>query len=198
MPFSNMKQRPVDHFEDRFKSSVLSNKWTWNYSYSTPRIILEKGSLSLSGAPESDNRNGTALCIRPNSPCYTYETRVVNQNNSFKGLTMYGDSKNLIAFGSNDNRLLVKTIKNGKETILTDIPLPVPHPYLKIEVNTGSQGNFFWSADGKNWMKVHPDAEHPDLGYLIRWDRVARPGLIHIGTEEQPAKFGYFTMIPEE
>ncbi|MDR3061687.1 MAG: family 43 glycosylhydrolase [Dysgonamonadaceae bacterium] len=195
-PFNKTIQSLAGNFEDRFKSSVLSNKWTWNYPYSTPKIIPGKGKLSLSGTPKSDNQNGTALCIRPNSPYYTYETRVINRNSGFKGLTMYGDDKNSVAFGSMDNRLLIKTIKNGKETTLTDILLPVPHPFLKIEVNNGSQGNFFWSADGNNWIKVQQDTEHPDLGYLVRWDRVARPGLIHIGAEEQPAEFGYFKLIP--
>ncbi len=193
IPFKKTVQRPASDFQDKFKSSTLSNKWTWNYPYSAINIKSGNGKLTLSGTPKADLQTGTALCIRPNSPNYSYETRVINKNSSFKGLTMYGDNKNLVAFGSIDNKLVIKMIKDGKENILSNIELLTAQPYLKIEINNGCQGNFFWSTDGKNWTKLSNTSAAFDLKDLVRWDRVARPGLIHIGKEEQPAEFSYFT-----
>ncbi|NDV57190.1 family 43 glycosylhydrolase [Bacteroides sp. 519] len=195
MPFENTKQKPVNNFRDNFNADKLSVKWTWNYPYSTINTKVGNGELILSGVPK-DNNNGTALCIRPTSPYYTYQTKVTNSNNSLKGLTMYGDVQNYLAFGAMDNKLVVKAIKDGEEQLLfTDI-LPTELPYLKIQVNKGTKCNFFWSEDGKQWQKVQLSSTM-NMSYLVRWDRVARPGLIHAGAENEPARFNHFYYMNE-
>jgi len=191
-PFEGTIQEPLTNFEDDFQQTQLADRWAWNYGYSDIKANVGNGILQLSGNPIETNTTGTVLCFRAVAPVYTYDTQVVNQNNSFKGLTMYGDSKNLVAIGSQDNKLILKEVRDGEETILHEQTLPYSSPYLKIEVINGCNCTFLWSSDGKTWNQLENISSQEDYSYLVRWDRVARPGLIHSGDPEQPAEFSYF------
>ena len=98
-----------------------------------------------------------------------------------------------MAFGCKDDKLLIKEIIDGKENIVGEISISVSSPYLKIEVNEGTQCSFLWSKDGKKWNLVDGITPKRDYSKQVRWDRVARPGLIHCGVQEQPAEFSYFS-----
>ena len=191
VPFEGTVQNPVPDFYDDFAGDTLSVKWSWNYPYSTIKARFEYNELLLSGSAKKGNDNGTVLCIRPTSPDYNYDTRVSNSNGSFKGLTMYGDAQNLLAFGNIDDMLIIKIVKDGKEEILHTGSLPVVSPYLRIEVTNGCKGSFCWSKDGKIWNKMETPLDL-DMSSLVRWDRVARPGLIHIGPSNETARFSHF------
>ena len=191
MPFPNTIQKPVPDFEDNFEGKQLKHDWTWNYPYSEAKTQLKNGNLSLKGDVKKETKNGTALCIRSNTPHYSFETQVVNTNSSLKGLTFYGDDDNFIALGSEGNQLVLKTVQRGKETILNKITLPSTQIYLKVEVTEGCDCTFFWSKDGTIWNEIK-SSEVIDSKQLVRWDRVSRPGLIHNG--KQPAEFSYFKM----
>lgn len=194
VPFSGTIQKPIEAFKDDFSQSKLSPKWSWNYVYSEIKASTGNGKLVLSGTPIGDNKNGSALCIRPVVPDYSYETQVINKNNSLKGLTMYGDDANLVAFGSINDKLVLKQVKDGQETIISELPLPSSSPYLKIEVENGCRCTFLWSNDKINWQPME-NATQIDYSYLVRWDRVARPGLIHSGAADEPAEFAYFETV---
>lgn len=195
VPSEGTAQQPLRAFKDDFKDDKLSVKWAWNYPYSSVETSLAKGELTLTGVLKGENNVGTALCVRPVSPQYTFETQVTNQNSSLKGLTMYGDGQNLLAFGCADNQLLLRVVRDGKEEILHKSTLNTKKPYLKMEVTDGSKCTFYWSTNGRKWKKITDVPQYMDVSYLVRWDRVARPGLIHIGREEQPAKFSHFYLI---
>lgn len=193
-PFASTPQQLASAFIDGFKKSKLAPQWSWNYPYADVDVKVGDGILELSGTAHND-KGGSVLCLRPSSPSYTYETQVVNRNGSLKGLTMYGDDKNMVAFGVVDTLLILRDIReDGKgSTTLTNMMMPVESPYLRIEVTNGSVCSFFWSANGIDW---EPAANMPSKDYrnLVRWDRVARPGLIHAGSPEEPAQFSYFTL----
>ena len=177
------------HFK---KGTQLKHDWTWNYPYSDAKQEIKKGNLILKGNLKKDAKNGTALCIRSNTPHYSFETQVVNMNKSFKGLTFYGDDNNFIALGTQSNQLILKTVQNGKETVLNQMALKLStKTYLKIKVSEGYVCTFFWSNDGTNWNEIK-SLEVIDSKQLVRWDRVSRPGLIHNG--KQVAEFSYFKM----
>lgn len=192
MPFKGTVQKLNLDFEDTFKDKQLKLDWVWNFPFASVQTEINKGKLSLSGTPKEGNNFGSALCIRSKTPHYTYETQVVNKNNSFKGLTMYGDDKNLIVWGSSGDKLILKLIEDGKETILFESSLSQPSVFLKTEISRGCYSDFMWSKDGKAWTKVNDSSI--DLKKLTRWDRVARPGLIHIGENSSPAEFAYFKL----
>lgn len=191
MPFAGVVQKEVPNFEDNFKGKNLKMDWTWNYGYADVKTEIKGGKLLLSGTSKGENHYGSALCLRPATPHYSYETSVANKNGSLKGLTMYGDDKNLVIWGYSGNELILKAVKNGEETILYGAATVDPI-YLKMEVKGGCDIDFFRSKDGKEWIKVNDSSI--DFIYLVRWDRVARPGLIHIGEADSPAAFSYFKL----
>lgn len=192
MPYPGTVQMGVSDFEDRFEGSKLKIDWTWNFPYSDIKTEVRNRKLLLSGTPKQGNNWGTALCLRPQTSRYTYETLVDNSNKSIKGLTMYGDDKNLIVWGVSDGKLELKSIKDGQQSLIYNSTISQKFIYLKAQVEKGCYMTFFWSKDGENWTKVNEIPIQAD--YLTRWDRVARPGIIQVGDTSQPAEFSYFKM----
>ena len=192
LPFENTIQKKWGGFYDDFNGKSLKVDWTWNYPFSDVHARLKGGKLLLSGKPIGDNKFGSVLCLRPQTPDYSYETRVDNKNESFKGLTMYGDNKNLLAFGLKGNRLILKSVKDNTENVLSETSFSGKNLHLKMEVRNGCFLTFYTSTNGTNWKQI---SDTPfNAGYLVRWDRVARPGLIHMGEWDKPAEFSYFRM----
>lgn len=190
VPFRGIVQEETGDFNDTFDGESLKVSWTWNYPFSDMKATLKDGKLLLSGKPKKDNRYGTALCLRPQSTDYSCETKLENSNASVKGLTMYGDDKNLIVWGVSDNKLFLKSVKDNVETTLYESAYEETEVYLKIEVEKGCLLHFYTSQDGVSWQAAPtPPFDGKDL---TRWDRVARPGLIHIGGVRKPAEYDYF------
>ncbi len=192
MPFENTVQQPVPDFEDNFNTENIRLGWIWNYVYSDIKAQAGGGKLMLSGYPKEDNNYGTVMCLKPSSPFYAYETRIEDSVSGMRGLTMYGDNKNLMVWALADGELIVKTVFDGEETILKRIPATRNSLSLKVAIDKGCKVSYFWSEDETNWEQV--DVPQTDLSKLVRWDRVARPGLIHIGDPEQPAVFSHFRL----
>lgn len=192
IPFEGTKQKDLSDFEDKFEGSKLKVDWTWNYPYSDIDVTVKKGRLFLSGTVKKENKYGTALCLRPQSAHYSCETRVIDEHTALKGLTLYGDDKNLIVWGVSDGKLLLKVVKDGVETVIHESVCLSKKVFLKLEVEQGCILRFYESNNGKNW---NPIQEQPFDGKpLIRWDRVQRPGLIHCGDKDIPSEFTYFKM----
>ena len=192
VPFKGTRQNPIPGFEDNFTRDKLKVDWTWNYPYSDIDAVLKSGKLLLSGTPKKGNNYGTALCLRPQSSHYSCETKLTNVNESLKGLTLYGDDKDLVVWGTQGDKVLLKVIKEGVESVLYESASAGRNIYLKIEVEQGCIFHFYQSRDGKTWQSVR---NTPFKGEsLIRWDRVQRPGLLHSGDKNVPAEFAYFKM----
>lgn len=193
VPFKGTKQKGISNFEDKFDSKILKVDWTWNYEFTDINTRIEKGNLYLSGTTKKQNMFGTVLCVRPQTPNYSYETQIINKNSSMKGLTMYGDNKNLVVWGISDNKLILKSVKDGKENVIYESIQDLSSVYLKVEIKNANDQSFYWSKNGKQWTKIEDSAM--DLSGLVRWDRIARPGMIHIGDNNNPAGFSYFKLI---
>ena len=192
VPFAGTAQLPLADFSDDFSGKTLKADWTWNYPYSDIRLSQKSGLLTLAGAVKAGNKQGTVLCLRPQSTHYSYETQIGNTNGSLKGLTMYGDDQNMVAMGIQHKTLIVKSVREGRETILFRSETENVQPFLKIEVRNGCMLTFYQSPDGKNWNRMN---DTPLNGsFLVRWDRVARPGFIHRGRTSEPAVFNYFSL----
>lgn len=192
MPYSQIIQNKVLDFEDTFKESTLKLDWAWNYPFSDADIKVQNGKLILSGTPKENNRYGTALCVRAKTPNYAYQTKIANKNGSLKGLTMYGDDKNLVVWGVSENKLILKSVRDNKEEILHESVYTDNELHLQINVEKGCLLSFSYSKNGKTWT---PILDTPlDSKYLVRWDRVARLGLIHVGEPHAAAEFSYFSL----
>ena len=193
MPFAGVKQNPLENMEDSFESEILNRDWSWNYPYSDVEVKVGKGKLLLSGTPIGDNCYGTALCLRAQTSDYTYETQVMVKNEGFQGLTLYGDNKNLILWGISGDKFVLKSVKENEESMLYTSDCNEETPYLKVAVEKGCMLTFYRSKEGHEWEAVL--TAPVDAAFTVRWDRVSRPGLLHIGAPEQPAEFSYFKLI---
>jgi beta-xylosidase len=198
VPFAGTVQQPLTTFYDDFKGSHLRVDWTWNYPWSEVSAQTRGGKLVLGGVPHDGNRYGNALCLRAQASNYIYETALARRNESLQGLTMYGDARNLVVFGVQGNNMLIKVVDDGKETTLFEMALEEKArlPRLRIEVSAGSRLKFSYliTKRGKVGLWQTVPIEPLDRSTLVRWDRVARPGLIHIGEADQPARFTGFKM----
>ena len=192
MPFKGTVQRPLQDFEDDFSGEKLRMEWTWNYPYADIDATLKDGCLQLTGTPHEGNHYGTALCLRPQWPHYRIETQVDGHHAIFQGLTLYGDDKNLIMWGVEGDRWILKSVQDGTEKTLYADTCSPQKPFLKVEVAKGCQFRFYRSGDGKQWTAVTEEAV--EGSFLTRWDRVQRPGLLHSGDSVRPARFTYFAM----
>lgn len=194
MPFADCIQEPVAGFFDDFTASGLRPEWSWNYPYANVRTTMRAGRLQLTGSPKPGFKTGEALCLRPASSDYVLDAGITNRNGSWKGITLYGDDGYYLAYGCVGDRLQIKLIRDGKEQQLTDLPLPSPALHLRMKVKEGLPDQFAWSKDGKTWTPVSHGLSEEAIRSLIRWDRVARPGLYHEGDEKEPALFEYCSL----
>jgi beta-xylosidase len=176
MPFSHVLQEGIPDFEDDFSGATLKKEWAWNYVYA--------GMDTLQAT--------TALCLRPATPHYAFETRITGSGNSAKGLTIYGDDKNRLTCIFAGNKIQAKMLSDNQETILGEQPLTEDAVSLKIEVTKGCYATCYWSKDGSAWEPLGDTSI--DCSRLVRWDRIARPGLIHTGETGKPAGFTYFAL----
>mgnify|MGYP000756900844 CR=1 FL=1 len=192
MPFAESAQVPVFDFSDDFTGATLRPEWSWNYPYTDVKTEIKNGKLSLSGTPKPGVKTGAALYLRPTSPNYTLETAIVNRNDSWKGITMYGDANNLITCGCAGDRLILKYILEGKEHQLADLPLPASPLYLQMKVTDGTHSTFYWSKDGQAWNEIVGEAlSAKETRSLIQWDRISRPGLYQEGDPTALAVYAY-------
>lgn len=194
LPSKEIIQKPVADFEDTFSGNNIRPEWAWNFTFSGIQTEVKDQTLYLSGTPNEDNAYGTALCLRTLKPDYEVLTEVKDQKDIFSGLTLYGDKDNLILFGKNKGNVVLKQIRKGEEQILFENPA-LGNIHLKIVVAEGCFASYYWSLDQKNWHPLPAVNQRQDVSFLPPWDRVFRPGLIHIGAENIPAEFMYAKLI---
>lgn len=194
MPLVESVQKPVPAFMDDFTGVTLRAEWAWNYPYADVTAEQRQGKLYLAGQAKPEVKTGAALCLRPTSSGYTFETAVVNTNDSWKGIAMYGDADNLITLGCVGDRLALRLVRDGKERQLFDQPLPAQALYLRMQVTDGTQCAFSWSKDGSEWNALTYSLPEEEMRSLVRWDRISRPGLYHEGDTKAPAIYGYCSL----
>lgn len=196
MPFAETAQEPAASFFDDFTADKLRMEWSWNYPFADVKTEISNGVLTLSGKPMPEVKTGSALCLRPAAKDYSFETVVLNHNESFKGITMYGDARSLISFGCKGDRLILNCVIDGKELKLSETHISSSPIYLKMNVSDGTKSSFSWSSDGEKWNAVEvASLSDAETRKLVQWDRISRPGLYQEG--EQSARFGYCRMVNE-
>lgn len=194
IPFDGCLQEPVADFFDSFTEARLRHDWTWNYPYADVRTEVKSGKLKLSGSLKPQSISGEALCLRPAAADYTLAAGITNKNDSWKGITLYGDNRSHIVYGCVGDRLQLKLVRDGVARQLSDIALPSEALHLRMQVKDGLPYQFAWSRDGRKWVPVKLGLSEDEMRSMIPWDRVARPGLYHEGAESAPAIFEYCSL----
>ena len=198
MPSANLVQEPATDFYDTFNADKIRPEWTWNYPYADAKASIKDGDLVLSGSPKDNSKTGVAYCLRPSSPDYTLETAFVNHAKHWQGLTLYGDAENLITWGVSKNRLAIKLIRNGKEEIISEGTVRTSNLYLRMKITEGKYCSFSWSKDGKTWISADMNGfGRMNVHTLVRWDRIARPGIYHEGKADESSAFSYVSLRNE-
>ncbi len=192
VPFKGSRQKVETGFADEFNGRSLKPDWSWDCHLPSPEFRTEKGNLVLSGNSEAGN-SGTVLCVRPQSASYSFETYVTNTEAALKGLVLYGDKSNNIAFGTEGDNLVVRQTRGGKTTMLHEQPW-TGGAFLKITVSAGKDIVLEYGRmpDGSDSEVL--DIPSDDVSYMIRWDRMQRPGLICSGCAENHASFSFFRL----
>ena len=180
------KWRPSE-FMDDFSAKKLRPEWSWNYIGNDVKTSIRRGRLLLSGKSLGDRKVGTVLALRPEAANYYLMTTVTNRNDSWKGIVFYGDERNLMTLGCKGDKIMLKMVKDGVESIIATDDLPKGRVELSMVIQQGTKAFFDW-VDAKGG--IHRIGERDiDLHDLVRWDRVARPGLYHEGDVDAPAVF---------
>lgn len=173
-------------FTDEFSGKKLRPEWSWNFINFDVKTSLKGGKLSLSGKSTDGSKQGAVLALRPTNPDYFFKAEVANRNDSWKGIVFYGDGDNLMTLGCKGDKIILKSIKDGKEEVLASADMPKGKVVLSMTIQEGTRASFEWQD--KNGM--HPIGEQGiELKSFVRWDRVARPGLYHEGDMDAPAIF---------
>lgn len=194
MPFEGIKQGEWKQFADDFSSNKLGVSWTWNYTFCNVKTEINgNGKLLLSGKGIKEP-NAAALCQRTPDADYCFAVNVLNNGQSMRGIVLYGDAGNYVALVLQGKKLQTISKCNGKETILSELPMKRRNIRLQAEVKDCRTLSFMYD-DGNGMKKLEPFSV--DASHTTPWDRVARPGVISAvlaNSKEKPAEFSDFKM----
>ena len=194
MPFEGSKQVGWKQFADNFAGNKLGVSWTWNYTFCNVKAEVNgNGKLLLSGNGIKEP-NAAALCQRTPDADYCFAVNVLNNGLSMRGIVLYGDAENYVALVLRGKKLQTISKCNGKETIISEIPMKRRNIRLQAEVKDCRTLSFMYD-DGNGMKKLEPFSV--DASHTTPWDRVARPGVISAvlaNSKEKPAEFSDFKM----
>lgn len=198
MPFAGTEQKTFTEFRDDFKSNTLDVSWVWNYVYNNVKSETKgDGKLQLSGTPVKPNASAV-LCQRTPSTDYNFAVTVANQGSSMRGLTLYGDNRNYVAFVVKNKKMQLLSVKDEKETVVFEAAIKQKSVRLQAEVRNGTMLKLGYDS-GKGMQYITTEAY--DASHTVPWDRVARPGIIsavNAQGKEKPAEFADFRMWSQE
>lgn len=197
-PWPGSTQAESHDIADDFNHTSLPVCWQWDFRHSEPSVRFDAGDLVLVGRVDSENVTGTVLTVRPTHGSYEMTTEVANRNGAAKGLVLYGDVSQAVGIACTGDRVQTWQVRQGRKSLLGEVSLSAPGPvFLRMAVQHGFLCRFYWSMDNRQWKELRPDGQDGpfyDAAYLPPWDRSARPGVIHSGSPEEPARFAWFRL----
>ncbi|MDR1919423.1 MAG: hypothetical protein LBQ65_07230, partial [Tannerellaceae bacterium] len=189
LPFQGTSQQKTSRFYDNFTQDESDLHWLWDMNLSKPLLSKKDGVLSLT-APQA------GLCFRgvnPQSGNYSMETSVaVNEAANLKGLCVYGNPKNLLAWGIAGKHLKLYQWKDNNKTELFSHPLEASKVYLRIVSANARAFRFQWSENGKDWHSYPQAGSAIDGNFLPQWGKGVRAGLLVENNKQNTGSFAYF------
>lgn len=190
MPFRNTKQLRDSVYADDFSTDSNLKLWQWDLKQSKPKIQIANGTLSI--LPQT---NGIAfLGLNAKTGKYILKAEVENIGSAIKGIGLYGNAKNILAFGINGSKAMLYQIRNGEKQLLAETSIPVSNcVFLKMESLNGRYFRFYWSIDQTNWVPVKIQTGYSvDGNFLPQWGVAMRTGLIVDGDKDEAGLFSSF------
>ena len=186
VPLENAAQNAVKNVFDEFSESVLNPFWQMPMN-SLQSEILENGFLKLS-ADKTQNETEAVVAERTISGDYTATTLIkfdAPKAGERAGISAYSWRGNAVGISVEDGKIFSWRRENNKEQIVGRTELSDSQVYLRMVVKDGEIYNFFYSANGENWMKL---GESINAAYV----EGARVALIYSGKTASPgAKFDW-------
>ena len=171
--------------EDDFEGDGLSKHWQWSV-FQKPRFEQRQGKLELMASPEN---SGAILARKTFTGNYDVEVVLMTSETSAEGgLGLVGDEENFVTATVKGNKLVLRKVESGKETIVDEKRLPRrANLHLQARVRNGKEITFSYSPDGKKFELLN--ASPVDGYFLPPWDRAVRAALIARGDRGQKAVF---------
>jgi xylan 1,4-beta-xylosidase len=174
---------------DNFAAKTLSLDWQWSIFKNFKKQTGSK-SLTISALPDV---SGAYVAQPVYNSDYTVET-VVLKATAEAGLAIIGDDKNIVFAAVKAGKIEVRQVKNGETSLIKTIALPSKKSAirLKLQVQNNHSLTFYYAIGKAPYAPVNTEAV--DGSFLPPWDRALRVGMTAVGTPEQSATFGNFSM----
>jgi len=195
VPFKNTIQQRETVFFDNFSPNQNNHAWQWDMKLPKPIITRTESGLKLAG---KEKPGMYFLGLNPLTGNYKMETRIANSSATFKGLSVYGNADNWIAWGIKGSEIQLHEMKNGQQkTIYIDTQTLENYPqviYLKVESTLGRLFRAYWSLDQQEWHTFLEANEHIDGSFIPRWGSGIHSGLMLENISGNEAIFSWFKM----
>lgn len=189
LPFKNTVQKRNPLFYDNFATDKMDKYWLWDMNL--PQAKLSKNSKGL-----MFENTGDGICFRginPQTGNYTMETAVHNTGENLKGLSVYGNSGNLFAWGIENSIVKLYQWKGGIKTELFNYPLNGIKVFLKVESINAKSFRFLWSTNNDTWQSF-PTSNTIDGSFIPQWGKGVRAGLLIDRKGDGKGQFSYFSL----
>ncbi|MDR1407999.1 MAG: family 43 glycosylhydrolase [Tannerella sp.] len=189
-PVKNTVQQRETTFYDDFASAEKEKYWLWDVNLSEPAIERDGPYMTM-------RLDKPGICFRgvnPQTGNYVAEVFIRNNGNNFKGLCVYGNKSNLLAWGMEGDRIELYKLTAGNRTVLFTDETAAPGIYLRIESVDGRYFRFRWSSDREQWRSYPETDGSVDGHFLPQWGKGVRCGLIADGQANSSATFAAFRL----
>lgn len=177
-------------FADSFDGDDLKPGWLWPQDRE-PQMELAGGALKLTAADEARVPIASALIGRSCTSGDYEATTIVDLSQSpagtLAGIAAVGDAGNAVGLAVGRDRAIVWQNRVRREMQPAEIKFdPIDRIHLRMTARNGSNFQFAFSVDGRNWT---PIGESLDGSYMPPWDRSIRIALTVGGVADASARF---------
>ena len=192
-PYNIAQKKAELRFDEDF--NTIEPGWNWLVGDKNP-VRPAKGALVI----QADARHGTNLLgsvfgrsITGGDLVATTELELNSIDpGEAAGLAMVGDRGNATGIAVSDGKLFVWNRARGEQKTLASTNAPAGNKlFFQVRSVKGSEYDFSFSTDGKQWQELRSDVSGK---HLPPWDRAVRASLTVGGTPNADAQFDSFTI----
>ena len=185
VPFQGTEQHKEVNWSDDFSSDEHLAFWEWDVNVPAPQPTVEEGDLVMA----TTHRGINFLGLRPKTGDYSLVAEVALDDGD-RGVGVYSNQENVLAFMASSSELSVIKIEKGQEeTLWKEAVKQARSVFLKYEAVEGRYYRFFWSTDGQDWKPVALPNNTVDATYIAQWGYSPRAGFIADGALSVPPRY---------
>ncbi|QMU28688.1 glycoside hydrolase family 43 protein [Adhaeribacter radiodurans] len=174
----------------KFEKGEKPLSWVWDVSQPAPEFSLQNGYLQLPTSMVSLPA-GNFLGLVVKNGTYAFTAEFQPQNKVLQSVCIYGDSKNALGFGINQDSLELWQVKDGRREVLQKLSVPGKNSPITLTLSSRQGKSYQFSWKNKNGKSGSMGKEPLDGAFLPRWDRAPRVGISVKGENQAAGKIGY-------